>query len=145
MSSSSLYDTFGNEPRYEVRRGKLAAFFENNTVNFPLPEASVKILTEISESTPRYHDPYVVEQVFVRLTRAGFTQPTSRAFAPILLDVAAAQGISVFDYFNFNDNSLKLAADAYAAINDHRPPGSRVGLVNPKNNRTSRFSGLIQP
>lgn len=145
MSSSNLYDTFGNEPRYEVRRGKLAAFFENSTVNFPLPDASVKILTEIAQAPSKYHDPYVVEQVFVRLNRAGFDAATSRAFAPILLDVAASQGVSVFDYFNFNDNSLRLAVDAYAAINDRRPPGSQIGLAQPRNNRTSRFGGLIQP
>jgi hypothetical protein len=143
--STSLYDTFGNEPRYEVRRGKLVAFFENSTVTFPLPEASVKILTELGQPRSKYHDPYVVEQVFVRLSKAGFDAATSRAFAPILLDVAAAQGVSVFDYFNVNDNSLKLAVDAYAAINARRPAGSRIGLTTPKDNKASRFDGLIQP
>lgn len=145
MSSSSLYDTFGNEVLYEVRRGKLVAFIENSTVTFPLPEAGVKILTELGASQSKYHNPYLVEQVHVRLRKAGFDAATSRAFAPILLDVAAAAGTNVLDYFDFNDNSLKLAVDGYAAINEHRPAGSRVGLVRAKQNKDSRFSGLIQP
>ena len=47
MSSKSLYETFGNEINYEERRGKLVQFLENNTINFPLPEASIDILVEM--------------------------------------------------------------------------------------------------
>ena len=43
MSSKSLYETFGNEINYEVRRDKLVQFIENNTNNYPLPEATVNI------------------------------------------------------------------------------------------------------
>ena len=42
--SQSLYTTFGNEISYEIRRDKLVKFLENNTINFPLPEASLEIL-----------------------------------------------------------------------------------------------------
>ena len=47
MSSKSLYETFGNEVNYEVRRGKLVQFLKNNTINFPLPEASIDILVNM--------------------------------------------------------------------------------------------------
>ena len=30
----SLYETFGNEPNYEVRRNKVVQFLENSTINF---------------------------------------------------------------------------------------------------------------
>ena len=33
MSSKSLYETFGNEVNYEVRRGKLVQFLKNNTIH----------------------------------------------------------------------------------------------------------------
>ena len=45
--SSSLYDTFGNEISYEVRRGILTAFINDATINFPLPEASSEFLDRI--------------------------------------------------------------------------------------------------
>jgi hypothetical protein len=45
--SESLYTTFGNEISYEIRRDKLVKFLENNTINFPLPEASLEILVNM--------------------------------------------------------------------------------------------------
>ena len=41
----SMYETFGNEISYEKRRDKVVQFLENSTIAFPLPEASVDILT----------------------------------------------------------------------------------------------------
>ena len=34
----SLYETFGNEPSYEVRRNKVVQFLQNSTINFPCPK-----------------------------------------------------------------------------------------------------------
>ena len=46
--STSLYTTFGNEVKYEIRNDTLVAFLENATIKFPLPEASSEILGLIS-------------------------------------------------------------------------------------------------
>ena len=45
--SSSLYNTFGNELRYDVLQSTLAVFLENATIKFPLPQASSEILGDI--------------------------------------------------------------------------------------------------
>ena len=39
MSSKSLYETFGNEINYEVRRDKLVQFIENNTIEIKTEDA----------------------------------------------------------------------------------------------------------
>ena len=46
--SANIYDTFGNEIKYGVTQDKLLNFIKNSTVNFPLPEASAFIFTELS-------------------------------------------------------------------------------------------------
>ena len=57
MSSKSLYETFGNEINYEMRRDKLVQFIENNTINFPLPEASVELLVNMAPQNFKGMDP----------------------------------------------------------------------------------------
>ena len=63
MSSKSLYETFGNEVSYEQRRGKLVQFIENNTINFPLPEASIEILVNMIPGDFKGIDPSKVEPI----------------------------------------------------------------------------------
>ena len=81
MSSKSLYETFGNEVSYEQRRGKLVQFIENNTINFPLPEASIEILVNMIPGDFKGIDPSKVEIIENRLTSIGFTGPTAKTLA----------------------------------------------------------------
>jgi hypothetical protein len=80
-----------------------------------------------------------------KLQKAGFKKATAVAMTDVLMNVAEAQGADPLDYFEVNKNTLKLTVDAYKAMNNLRPAGSRVGFVNPTKNNVSKVAGLIQP
>ena len=142
--SASLYDTFGNEIKYSVTQDKLYNYLKNSTINFPLPEASTEILKNFlvpAESV----DPTMLDQVYTQLVRIGFGKPNAKAMGSVLIKVAKQQGISPLEYFNMNENTLKLAVDSYQAMNALRPAGNRVGLSTPINNQKSRQAPFIKP
>lgn len=145
MSSISLYDTFGNEPKYKFSEGVLIAYLENATVKFPLPEASTDILSTLFDEKDAPIDSTLLEQVEQRLVKSGFKPANAKAMANILIRVAAAKRVNVMDYFEVNSNSLKLTIDTYSTINALRPIGNRINLVSPLNNATTRYKQLIQP
>ena len=47
--STSLYETFGSEINYRFTAGKLEAYLDNASINFPLPEASSEILADLAK------------------------------------------------------------------------------------------------
>jgi len=73
----SLYETFGNEVSYTVRRGKLVKFLQNSTVAFPIPEASVDILTSMLDPDQEGIEATRVDAVKARLTNIGFGELTT--------------------------------------------------------------------
>ena len=78
----SLYETFGNEPSYEVRRNKVVQFLQNSTINFPLPEASVDVLTGmLDENASRGMDATRIDMVKGRLQSVGFNKVHSKHFS----------------------------------------------------------------
>jgi hypothetical protein len=143
--SSSLFETFGAETQYEVRQGILRAFLDNGDRTFPLPEASAAILADLVTTAPRRFDPYLVDQVMTQLELSGFRRPVARAFAPVLLEIAQASNVSVFEYFDLNENTVKLVGDTIEAINQRRPAGSQLGLARPNKNQESRANSLVRP
>jgi hypothetical protein len=143
--SSSLYDTFGNTTKYKVVQDTLVAYLEDATINFPLPEASSEILAELTKRENKTFDPAKLAMVSSKLQKAGFKKATAVAMTDVLMNVAEAQGADPLDYFEVNKNTLKLTVDAYKAMNNLRPAGSRVGFVNPTKNNVSKVAGLIQP
>ena len=145
MSSTSLYDTFGNEVKYQQFQGTLVAYLENATVKFPLPEASTDILSKLFTNKDAPINPTLLEQVQQRLIKSGFKEANARAMADVLIRVATVERVNVMDYFEVNDNSLKLTVDTYEAINAMRPVGNRINLVRPLNNSTTKYKQLIQP
>jgi hypothetical protein len=145
MSSTSLYDTFGNEVKYQQFQGTLVAYLENATVKFPLPEASTDILSKLFTNKDTPINPTLLEQVQQRLIKSGFKEANARAMADVLIRVATVERVNVMDYFEVNDNSLKLTVDTYEAINAMRPVGNRINLVRPLNNSATKFRQLIQP
>lgn len=145
MQSSSLYDTFGNEIKYQFTEGKLAAYFENATVSFALPEASTEILTKLTTETAITIDPTVLEQVIGQLKVSGFQEANALALADVIIRVAHAQGVHPLTYFDLNRNTVKFTVDAYRIVNDMRPPGSKINLVSQRNNQTSSPGRLIRP
>tara|TARA_B100000614_G_C14459159_1_gene457690 strand:+ start:593 stop:1030 length:438 start_codon:yes stop_codon:yes gene_type:complete len=145
MSSKSLYETFGNEVSYEQRRGKLVQFIENNTINFPLPEASIEILVNMIPGDFKGIDPSKVEIIENRLTSIGFTGPTAKTLASALIQVADAQGVHPISYFELNEESIKLAEQTYKAINSIRPKGNQIGLTVDKFNKDSKLAKIIRP
>jgi hypothetical protein len=145
MSSTSLYDTFGNEVKYQHFQGTLVAYLENATVKFPLPEASTDILSKLFTNKDDPINPTLLEQVQQRLIKSGFKEANARAMADVLIRVATVERVNVMDYFEVNDNSLKLTVDTYEAINAMRPVGNRINLVRPLNNSATKFRQLIQP
>jgi len=145
MSSTSLYDTFGNETKYKFSEGVLIAYLENATVKFPLPEASTEILSTLFEGKDSPINPTLLEQVEQRLIKSGFKEANAKAMANVLIRVAAAERINVMDYFEVNTNSLKLTVDTYKTINALRPQGNRINLVSPLNNSKTKFKDLIKP
>lgn len=145
MSSVNLYDTFGNEVKYQVTQNTLIAYLENATVKFPIPEASTDILSKLFEDKDDPLNPTLLEQVEQRLVKSGFKNANAKAMANVLIRVAAQQKVNPMDYFSVNDSSLKLAIDTYQTINALRPVGNRINLVRPLNNSATRFKDLIQP
>ena len=141
----SLYETFGNETSYAVRRGKLVKFLENSTVAFPIPEASVEILTSMLDPDQKGIDATRIDAVKARLTNIGFDQLTTNALAVALIKIAKMQGVHPMSYFDLNDDAIKLAADTYSALNSIRPKGNLVGLSELKNNAKSRVAKTIRP
>ena len=65
--------------------------------------------------------------------------------ARVLIKVAEVQNLHPTEYFEMNENSLKLSVDAYAAINSFRPAGNKIDLKQPILNSRSKISSLIQP
>ena len=145
MSSTSLYDTFGNEVKYQITENTLIAYLENATVKFPLPEASTDILAKLFEDKDDPINPTLLEQVQQRLIKSGFKEANAKAMADVLIRVASVERTNVLDYFEVNSNSLKLTVDTYNAINALRPVGNRINLVRPLNNSATKFRRLIQP
>jgi len=141
-----LYETFGNEPDFEVRRGKLVQFLKNNTIYFPLPEASVEILTNmVSRLTNRGMDATKIDMVKNRLEDIGFNGPTANTLALALIKIADDQGVHPISYFELNQESIKLAENTYKALNTIRPKGNLVGLTVSKKNKDSKISNVIRP
>lgn len=145
MSSVNLYDTFGNEVKYQVTQNTLVAYLENATVKFPLPEASTDMLSKLFEDKDDPVDSNLLEQIEQRLIKSGFKNANAKAMANVLIRVAAQQRVNPMDYFSVNDNSLKLTIDTYQTINALRPVGNRINLVRPLNNSATRFKDLIKP
>ena len=143
--SASLYDTFGNATQYKVIEDTLVAYLEDATINFPLPEASSELLAELTKRANKTFDPSKVSMISSKLQKLGFKKPAAKAMTDDLMNVADAQGIDPLEYFDVNENTLNLTVDAYKAMNNLRPAGSRVGFVNPTKNNRSKVAGLIQP
>ena len=142
----SLYETFGNEPDFEVRRGKLVQFLKNNTIYFPLPEASVEILTNmVSRLSNRGMDATKIDMVKNRLEDIGFNGPTANTLALALIKIADDQGVHPIPYFELNEESIKLAENTYKALNTIRPKGNLIGLTVSKKNKDSKISNIIRP
>lgn len=145
MSSVNLYDTFGNEVKYQITQNTLVQYLENSTVKFPIPEASTDILSKLFEDKDDPIDSNLLEQVEQRLVKSGFKPANAKAMANVLIRVAAQQRVNPLDYFSVNDTSLKLTVDTYKTINALRPVGNRVNLVRPLSNSSTPFKDLIQP
>ena len=142
----SLYETFGNEPSYEVRRNKVVQFLQNSTINFPLPEASVDVLTGmLDENASRGMDATRIDMVKGRLQSVGFNKVTANTLAIALIKIADIQGVHPISYFELNEDSIKLAENTYKALNKIRPKGNLVGLSVEKQNKYSKISDLIRP
>ena len=141
--SSSLYNTFGNELRYDVLQSTLAVFLENATIKFPLPQASSEILGDI-DGNLEVVNPEVLTQVKTRLVRIGYGEANANALSIVILKVAENLNTSPLEFFSINENTLKITKDAYDAINAKRPVGNRINLVIPKVNSKSSVSKLIK-
>jgi len=142
--SANIYDTFGNEIKYGVTQDKLYNYLKNSTIHFPLPEASAFILQSFLNPADTV-DPVMLDQVFTKLIKIGYSEPAARAMGTILIKVAKQQGVNPLQYFDDNNAQLKLAVDSYEAMNALRPAGNRVGLTTPVNNSKSRQSHFIKP
>jgi hypothetical protein len=143
--STSLYETFGNEVNYEVRKDKLVKFLENSTIAFPIPEASVEILTTmLGQQTPGMNGDEI-DLVYNRLTSIGFNEATGKTLAVALIQIAKQQGVHPMEYFEINESSIKLAESTYKAINKIRPKGNLIGLTVSKSNRQSKLANVIRP
>jgi len=144
--SASLYDTFGNSVKYQVVQDTLVAYLEDATIKFPLPQASAEILSELTSTTKtKTYDTAKVSMIQSKLEKLGFAKSTAVTLTDTLMVVSDAQGIDPLDYFSMNSNTLNLTLDAYQAINNLRPAGSRIGLMLPFSNSKSKASTLIKP
>jgi len=144
--STSLYETFGNEVNYERRRDKVVQFLKNNTLNFPLPEAGVDILTGmLDETQDRGMDATKIDMIKGRLEEIGFNSVTGNTLAVALIKIADMQGVHPISYFELNADSIKLAENTYKALNTIRPKGNLVGLTVEKKNKNSKIANLIRP
>lgn len=145
MNSVSLYDTFGNEIKYQQIEDTIVAYLERATIKFPVPEASVAILEKLTTDDTKHLDPQLLEQIELRLVSLGFKQAKAKTLAVVLCSVAKTQGVNPQTYFSVNENSLKLTVDTYNTINAMRPPGNRINVALPLSNQKSRYKSLIKP
>jgi len=144
--STSLYETFGNEVNYEIRKDKLVKFLENSTINFPLPEASVEILTAmLGKEQNAGMNADEIDMVYNRLTSIGFNEKTANTLAVALIQIAKQQGVHPIEYFELNESSITLAENTYKAINKIRPKGNLIGLTVGKTNKQSKIANVIRP
>jgi hypothetical protein len=143
--SSNLYNTLGNEVKYDIVQDTLVAYLKDATIQFPLPEASSELLANLTKRVSKTYDPAKVGMVVSKLEKLGFKKGPAKAMASVLFPVAESQGVDPLEYFDVNENSLNLTTDAYVAINKMRPAGSRVGLIAPTLNSTSKAASLIKP
>jgi len=141
----SLYETFGNETDFEIRRDKLVQFLKNSTINFPLPEASIDILTGmISQDTSGLNSD-TIDSVYNRLTSIGFNTKSAKTLAVALIKIAKQQNVHPLEYFELNRSSITLAENTYKAINKIRPKGNLIGLTVEKTNNQSKIANVIRP
>lgn len=141
----SLYETFGNETDFEIRRNKLVQFLKNSTINFPLPEASIDILTGmISQDTSGLNSD-TIDSVYNRLTSIGFNTKSAKTLAVALIKIAKQQNVHPLEYFELNRSSITLAENTYKAINKIRPKGNLIGLTVEKTNNQSKIANVIRP
>lgn len=145
MSSTSLYDVFGNETRYKIVEDTVVAYLEKATIKFPLPEASVSALEELTKGSLASINHAFLEQVELKLVSLGFKKAKAKTMSMILCAVADAQKVNPLTFFEVNTNTLKLTVDTYNTINAMRPPGNRVNVAVPISNHTSRYTSLIKP
>ena len=143
--STSMYNTFGNEVSYKIVQDTLVAYIDNASIKFPLPEASSEILSEIAAPKDTPIDASTLSVIETKLVGIGFKKANARAMARVLIKVAEVQNLHPTEYFEMNENSLKLSVDAYAAINSFRPAGNKIDLKQPILNSRSKISSLIQP
>tara|TARA_B100000900_G_scaffold16075_2_gene12728 strand:+ start:7642 stop:8079 length:438 start_codon:yes stop_codon:yes gene_type:complete len=144
MASQSLYNTFGNEQDITLLNEMLTIFLKNSTVDFPLPQASSKILGDFTEDNLEHINGPLLEQIKMRLLSSGFSEANANALSLVLYQVAEQQNIHPFEFFEITTNTLKITKDAYDAINALRPTGNRVNLVSPLQNSNSRIKDIIK-
>jgi uncharacterized protein (DUF4415 family) len=125
--STSLYDTFGNEISYQVKRGMLTAYIDNSTIDFPLPQASAELLEKFSNPVDTMNQQHL-DMIKSKLEKIGFKKANAKALAPVLITVAIELDTDVLEFFKDSDASLQLTTDAYNAVNSK-----------------SKASALIQP
>lgn len=145
ITSTPLYNTFGNEIKYRVVQDLLVAYLENATIKFPLPEAGVDLLVNLSDPSPAAINSDLLDQINQQLVALGFQKAQARSFAIILIRVAQAQGINPQEYFNLSRSALKFTVDAYNYINQELPAGNRIGLTQPIRNDRTDARDLIKP
>jgi hypothetical protein len=141
----SLYETFGNETDFEIRRDKLVQFLKNSTINFPLPEASIDILTGMISQDTSGLNPDTIDSVYNRLTSIGFNTKSAKTLAVALIKIAKQQNVHPLEYFELNRSSITLAENTYKAINKIRPKGNLIGLTVEKTNNQSKIANVIRP
>ena len=76
--SASLYDTFGNEIRYQATLNTLTAYLDEATIKFALPEASSTFLEELADDSVPV-DQVQLDVVRSRLVEIGFKEANAKA------------------------------------------------------------------
>ena len=142
--SASLYDTFGNEISYDLRRGILTAYIEDATIDFPLPQASAELLERFSDPINTMNQQHL-DMIKSKLEKIGFKKANAKALAPVLITVAKELKTDVLEFFEDSNSALELTTDAYKAINVQRPAGSRINVSAPTVNSKSKVASLIKP
>ena len=142
--SASLYDTFGNEISYDLRRGILTAYIEDATIDFPLPQASAELLERFSDPINTMNQQHL-DMIKSKLEKIGFKKANAKALAPVLITVAKELNTDVLEFFEDSNSALELTTDAYKAINVQRPAGSRINVSASTVNSKSKVASLIKP
>ena len=142
--SASLYDTFGNEISYDLRRGILTAYIEDATIDFPLPQASAELLERFSDPINTMNQQHL-DMIKSKLEKIGFKKANAKALAPVLITVAKELNTDVLEFFEDSNSALELTTDAYKAINVQRPAASRINVSAPTVNSKSKVASLIKP